>query len=112
MAVLKTTSPTVVPGAPMARPRNTDPSARTRTAASVLAVIFEADTESGKGLPPSRSLKQGLYALHYLRPSTSLQANHIPSGQAHPFRPSASNMSYRPAGFLRSHFAARTAPAA
>jgi hypothetical protein len=42
MAVLKTTSPTVLPGAPMLQPRNTLPSARTRTAG-----IFGGKNDSG-----------------------------------------------------------------
>src|SRR5688500_17397644 len=66
MAVLKTTSPTVVPCAPMERPRNTDPSASTSTAAAVLAVMLATERSGCEkrerlSAPPA-SLKGGLYA--------------------------------------------------
>src|SRR5689334_10944030 len=44
----------------MERPRKTVPSASTSTAASILDVIFPADTESGRGSRPSRSIEAGI----------------------------------------------------
>src|ERR1700687_300224 len=52
MAVLNTTSPTAVPGAPMERPRNTDPSARTSAAVSDVDVIFRSGYEKRERLSP------------------------------------------------------------
>src|SRR5258708_10385851 len=93
----------------MARPRNTDPSARASTAASVLAVISRRMRKAGKALAPPARLKRGLYARRLFRPrarrpkresdqaktdyfssSPSLQLKPITSAQAHHFRPSPS----------------------
>jgi hypothetical protein len=50
IAVLNTTSPTALPRAPMERPRNTVPSARTRTAASDVDVISGCGYEKREAL--------------------------------------------------------------
>src|SRR5579862_3117623 len=84
MAVLNTTSPADRPRAPMERPRNTDPSARTRTAESSAGTAnsrIRCEKAEEACAPPAH-LSGKLYRASYRRPSATasralLKAKHV-----------------------------------